>query len=567
MFLCRIRVNAQGQLTNAEELVAQKFGFDQEDRHRLFWEYIREKDWKSAATFIDKRAIAYYNNEPVFRRYRIMNLLVELFDETTWLVLYNPMKFKAGVTKSVVICDPLVEENVPDQPDGESVEEDKKEENIDSNNQAPTDEKTLEVPVHNPTVSSSGQMGPANVNAAEQELGNHRGDEINEEHFDDEEEQQQSQNQNLDDPYGAVKFRPKARNLNLPFAIFVDDFEGKEFEKSVEESTQREVSRLIYAATNEMLVSKELGVNNLSRKLMQLLRNEIKRLPCLQNANYEEVIQSISAMTYPAIPENEMVGFSFNWSKGLDCIDKLNIEHSMIKSGKFGPEVDDFTMPLPTNFPAKAGQAKYALYEPLSRYEEHLKKLEVESLPTTLEEVYEPTAKERLYRWYHKMNKTDQKIFEQELSRLIKIEVIFRKVESSTYIASRRKTYFSLPGLTRQYPNPHYPSPAVIPKHVDFKRSEVSKVAFVDKLFGKEVLKGTIVPPVGRKPSPQEMYAIQNRVYRNRGSQSLGSHATPKINYEVNILDNLVKIEKATLLQPQSSKNYVFDVFFPAFLK
>lgn len=50
-------MNANGTFTNAEELMAKKFNFDQEERHRLFWQYVRDKDWKSAASFIDKKVV------------------------------------------------------------------------------------------------------------------------------------------------------------------------------------------------------------------------------------------------------------------------------------------------------------------------------------------------------------------------------------------------------------------------------------------------------------------------------------------------------------------------------
>ncbi len=552
------RVNAQGQLTNAEDIVAQKFSFDQEERHRLFWEYIREKDWKSAATFIDKRAIAYYNNEPVFRRFRIMNLLVELFDECTWLVLYNPMKFKAGVTKSVMICDIPNDDNNGelDDPVVEDSSNQLREDNFSDprGTNKDVDDTLLEYHQVDPSmaqdveqkiVTSHLEENPSDVPSQ-----GYEGVDV----ISDDGKDLEKQN-NLDAYYSGSKFRPTAKAQKLPFAMFVDSFEGKEFQKWVQETTEREVARMIYAESNEMIIAKELGVSNLSRKIIQSIRGELKNLHCLQNADYDEVIQAISNMVFPKFPEDDSTKFSFGWSKGLECIDKLNIDSSMIKSGKFGPEVDDFTMPLPLNFPTKAGQAKFALFDPLARYEESLKKLKVESLPTTLDDVHEPTIKERLNKWYHKMNKTDQKQFELELTKLIRVEATFRKVESSTYIAIRRKTYFQLPGLSRHYPNPNYPAPAVIPRNVDFKRGDICKTTFIDKLFGKEVLKSNVVPLVGRKPSQREMFTIQNRVYRMGGSTySFENYSSPKLNFEVDVLDNLVKNDKAVIAPTAASK-------------
>jgi hypothetical protein len=83
----------------------QKFPFDQAERHRLFWQFIRDKEWKSAAAFVDKKAILFLNDQEVHRRFRVLNLLVDLYDECSWMVLYSPFVFKPGVTKSMLICD------------------------------------------------------------------------------------------------------------------------------------------------------------------------------------------------------------------------------------------------------------------------------------------------------------------------------------------------------------------------------------------------------------------------------------------------------------------------------
>lgn len=33
------------------------FEFDQVDRHRKFWEFLRNKEWAAVATFIDKKVL------------------------------------------------------------------------------------------------------------------------------------------------------------------------------------------------------------------------------------------------------------------------------------------------------------------------------------------------------------------------------------------------------------------------------------------------------------------------------------------------------------------------------
>jgi hypothetical protein len=62
-------------------------------------------------------------------------------------------------------------------------------------------------------------------------------------------------------------------------------------------------------------------------------------------------------------------------------------DHALIKSGKFGPDIEEFTMPLPVTFPSRAGQQKFALEPVLTLHEKVVKKLQVEKLPSTLEDV------------------------------------------------------------------------------------------------------------------------------------------------------------------------------------
>lgn len=62
-------------------------------------------------------------------------------------------------------------------------------------------------------------------------------------------------------------------------------------------------------------------------------------------------------------------------------------EYDMIKSGKFGPDIEEFAMPLPATFPVRAGQAKFALKPVLVQHEKVISKLKVQALPNTLEEV------------------------------------------------------------------------------------------------------------------------------------------------------------------------------------
>ena len=50
-------LSAAGSANVQNETKVDDFPFDQEERHRLFWQFIRDKEWKSAASFIDKKVL------------------------------------------------------------------------------------------------------------------------------------------------------------------------------------------------------------------------------------------------------------------------------------------------------------------------------------------------------------------------------------------------------------------------------------------------------------------------------------------------------------------------------
>ncbi len=99
-----------------------KFAFDQEDRHRKFWAFVRDKQWEAVASFLEKRCVLYCGDEVHRKRFRAMNMLAEMFDSCEWLVLHTPFVFAAGHTKSVVLCETEFDD------DQDALEEDEEEE-------------------------------------------------------------------------------------------------------------------------------------------------------------------------------------------------------------------------------------------------------------------------------------------------------------------------------------------------------------------------------------------------------------------------------------------------------
>lgn len=182
-------------------------------------------------------------------------------------------------------------------------------------------------------------------------------------------------------------------------------------------------------------------------------------------------------------------------------------ESSLINSGLFGPPVEEYAMPLPFSYPKLAGQAREALKPGLIEHEKALSKLRVTGLPTTLEEVYIPTTQEKLTAWYHRQMKTKEKQERADLEAALEPQVRVGLVSESLYCSGRRPTYVHLPGMARHVPNPLYTSPALIVPDVNYIEQNLPPAPPIPtvKVYNKKQLKINVVPPVGRKPTPQQL--------------------------------------------------------------
>lgn len=85
--------------------VAVKYDFDQVERHTKFIELLRDKRWHDVATFLEKKSVAYNRDNFVRRRFRVMNLLSEMFDNANGIILHNPFVFTPGVTRSILLSE------------------------------------------------------------------------------------------------------------------------------------------------------------------------------------------------------------------------------------------------------------------------------------------------------------------------------------------------------------------------------------------------------------------------------------------------------------------------------
>ena len=117
--LQRMTVTPGGGGGGKPKASSRPFLFDQESKHAAFWNFIKEKNWEAVESFIDKKCIFYKDFYVKRRRWRVVESLEKMFGKQVDLIAPNPIIFKDGITKSVVMAD-----NMPFNLDDSSSEED-----------------------------------------------------------------------------------------------------------------------------------------------------------------------------------------------------------------------------------------------------------------------------------------------------------------------------------------------------------------------------------------------------------------------------------------------------------
>lgn len=199
---------------------------------------------------------------------------------------------------------------------------------------------------------------------------------------------------------------------------------------------------------------------------------------------------------------------SFGESSMLDDAHCAFVEqYNMIQSGIFGPDIVDFTMPLPPNYPRMAGLARFALQDSITNYQKILNSMKKKSLPTTANEVYVPTIVHKLKQAYHKAVKTKENEHRAKLEKSLAHDVRIHLLSERVYYTARRQSYYQLPCMTPHYPNPNYETPAVVPVFNTVARVKefASDKNFYAKLFGRKITISVTAEPVGRKTVPDDM--------------------------------------------------------------
>jgi hypothetical protein len=669
---------------------AKQYKFNQEKKHINFWQFIRDKNWTAAASYVDKYAIAWVRDDVIRRRYRIMNLLVSMFEDTNWLILHSPFQFKPGVTKSVVLCeteygdygadddedegggaggggdgdgdgdgagqtgktndddDADADDDNFDEPmrsgarvDGDdgvgvgggrstglpTVHESPEEEHLETARAArsrattPTEpsrrlppeedipplteeeDKPIEPTIEYRYSGSVGQQTVVSGFGDSTDGGGGGGGALLHSDKDGDDDGDGGDggggggDDDPDEPWlekkddfvaTAGRFRPQTQNQHLPSILFAGTEQQKidhstlvlQASKAAEEEVERILSLLQHpidilgelpmqarrgavlqlfpkAADEQLLGDGSQQIAKVDASVKDFLEQlHVQGQVQFQAIDYDLVMEAFDGLLvdYQTIGTRSLYDQSV-YAQQLQAKATLfpstleSLEGApVVKSGRYGPEIDEFSIPLPPLYPQQAGGAKYALRPALEWFQRVLRKLQVESLPRTMEEVYEPTWREQLRAWYHRLNRTQEKAFREQLTRVLKDFCLTQLMQEITYVSTRRPTYHQLPGLVPHYPNPYYSNPAVVTPDIDYpppprggSGGGGGGASFVEKLLGRPVIKSIVVPPVGRRPDKDTAFALQKTAYLAQSQTSnRGLLRPPKSQFQVNVLDNLV---------------------------
>lgn len=564
-------VSNQGELGTTTDREGVVYSFDQEDRHRRFWGYVRDKQWEAVASFIEKRAVLFNGDEVHRRRFRVMNLLAEMFESSEWLVTHTPFVFAAGRTKSVTICDTHFNDDQfadssSEDEDGDGGEEYAEDSAADNDLTAKTPEPnnrgtmsfadeadrqpgsgregrmsaiaeqhgdtnislegdTLLGNVHNGLVSG---LGPVDDEISELSAEQWTGDggessrsenaktednvkpeavgDGDKDNKNDDADEDDSGDDSEDDDGGssdrAVQQgfggRPKAADLSLPKVIYTQETSGPRFDKLVRTLALQEAHRITQLHMTGASSASEIRHFTPRPQLVRHMKTLQERPDWIRS---EDAASRFDSRTVDDLVMHLRADIAES-RREKDFTSVRPVVCDMVKSGEFGPGVEEFTMPLPPAFPLLAGEAKSALRPALVEYERQLSKLRVEGLPKTLAEVHVPTTGEKLLRTYHAVLRTEEKRNFAMLASALEEEVRLYLLGERCYHAGRRESYIALPGMVPHNPNPLYTEPAVVIPTVDYD--------FAPGLL--EPSAGKVVPPVGRKPTRDQLAEYQRIV-------------------------------------------------------
>ena len=100
------------------------------------------------------------------------------------------------------------------------------------------------------------------------------------------------------------------------------------------------------------------------------------------------------------------------------------------------------------------------------------------------------------------------------MEKALEADALVHLLSERTYIASRRSSYLTVPGMSEHYPNINYPVPAQLLPGVHFQRPPRQDRSLFDIVRGRKIIKSYFALPVGRKPSAEQLQEHNERLIR-----------------------------------------------------
>ena len=91
-----------------DQLTDSRFNFDQVERHTVFMDYIRNKNWLGVRSYLDDHHIdLFYESMVIKKRKKVVKFLIKLFENCGALVLSSPFIYRVGTTRGSLLSESL----------------------------------------------------------------------------------------------------------------------------------------------------------------------------------------------------------------------------------------------------------------------------------------------------------------------------------------------------------------------------------------------------------------------------------------------------------------------------
>ena len=91
-----------------DQLTDSRFNFDQVERHTVFMDYIRNKNWLGVRSLLDDHHIdLFYESMVIKKRKKVVKFLIKLFENCGALVLSSPFIYRVGTTRGSLLSENL----------------------------------------------------------------------------------------------------------------------------------------------------------------------------------------------------------------------------------------------------------------------------------------------------------------------------------------------------------------------------------------------------------------------------------------------------------------------------